>query len=82
MTQSRLRANARLDNYSYYLVNRPNWWASLDAEDSDGDFRLDIPPTRADRPLDCVVNVPAGTTVYLGLDRSDRIVPAITSEIE
>lgn len=58
--KSRLKTNDRMSNTGYHANGKPTWWAR-----ANGEF-VRIPYTRGDSILDCVVDLPVGTTVYCG----------------
>ena len=53
-----------MSNTSYHQNGKPCWWARVGSGDS-ARF-LSIPRVRGDEHLDCEVDVPPGTTVYIG----------------
>jgi hypothetical protein len=53
-----------MSNTGYHENGKPTWWARI-GEGADARF-LEIPWTRGDKPLDCVVDVPPGTSVTCG----------------
>lgn len=62
--QSRLKATDKMSNTGYHSNGKPTWWARI-GSGKDAKF-LDIPYTRGDEYLDCVVDVPPGTSVQCG----------------
>lgn len=64
---SRIITNSRMSNTGYHQNGKPNWWARI-GSGADARF-LNIPRVRGDEILDCVVDVPVGTTVYCGAGR-------------
>lgn len=69
MTQSRLKTTERMSNTGYHANGKPNWWARIGSGDS-AEW-VDIPRTRGDRVLDCVVNLPPGTTIFCGAGKGN-----------
>lgn len=66
-TRSRIATRQKMSNTGYHKNGRPTWWARTGSGD-DAQF-LDIPEVRGDRHLDCVVDLPPGTTVFCGAGR-------------
>lgn len=61
---SRLKSTNRMSNTGYHANGKPNWWARI-GSGNDAKF-IEIPRVRGDEYLDCVVDLPAGTTVFIG----------------
>jgi len=70
MAQSRLKSTTSMSNTGYHQNGKPNWWARIGQGD-DAEF-LQIPWARGDQALDCIVNVPPDTTVYIGAGKGSR----------
>jgi hypothetical protein len=61
---SRLRTRKSMSNTGYHQNGKPTWWARI-GEGETAKF-IQIPWTRGDKRLDCVVDLPVGTTVVCG----------------
>jgi len=68
--QSRLKTTDRMSNKGYHANGKPTWWARVGAG-GDAKF-LQIPWTRGDDYLDCIVDVPPGTEVYCGAGKGSH----------
>lgn len=80
---SRLRSSDTMSNTGFHANGKPNWWARIGSGDT-AKF-LKIPQVRGDKPLDCEVDVPPGTTVHIGAGKgSYKTVrqTVVTEEIE
>lgn len=62
--KSRLQSSTKMSNTGYHQNGRPTWWARVGG--GTGARFLEIEWTRGDTYLDCVVDVPPGTEVYIG----------------
>lgn len=69
-TSSTLKTSDRMSNTGYHQNGKPTWWAYCKTES--GNEFIDIPYTRGDEYLECVVDLPAGTTVYCGAGKGTR----------
>lgn len=67
---SRLKTRDRMSNTGYHRNGKPTWWARVGSGD-DATF-VRIPWTRGDDYLDCVVDLPPGTTVFCGAGKGSR----------
>lgn len=63
-TKSVIRSTSRMSNTGYHQNGKPNWWARI-GTGPNAQF-LTIPPTRGDEFLHVEVDVPPGTTVFIG----------------
>jgi hypothetical protein len=59
-----IRSTVRMSNTGYHQNGNPNWWARV-GTGTNAKF-LEISPTRGDEFLHVEVDVPAGTTVFIG----------------
>lgn len=64
---SRIRTTNCMSNTGYHQNGKPTWWARIGNGDSAQ--WVSIPRVRGDRILDCVVDLPVGTTVHCGAGR-------------
>ena len=62
--KSRLRTTASMSNTGYHQNGKPTWWAYT--RENGQNIFIDVEYTRGDKELDCIVDVPAGTTVHCG----------------
>ncbi len=62
--KSRIVTKNRMSNTGYHQNGKPNWWARIGSGNSVQ--WVTIPRVRGDEPLDCIVDVPPGTTVCCG----------------
>lgn len=69
-TSSHLRSSSRMSNTGYHQNGQPTWWARV-GSGSDAQW-IEIPWTRGDRHLDCVVDLPVGTVVHIGAGKGSR----------
>jgi len=72
-----------MSNTGYHANGKPTWWARIGS--GDGARFLTVPYTRGDRYLDCEVDVPPGTTVYIGAGKGTHKTvrqTVVTVEIE
>ncbi len=78
---SLLKSNGRMSNTGYHANGKPNWWARIGSGDS-ARF-LQIPRVRGDNHLECEVDVPSGTTVYIGVGKGSHktIRETVTTEV-
>jgi hypothetical protein len=68
--RSRLQSTRRQSNTGWHATGQPYWWARADGP-SGAEF-LEIPRTRGDHDLDCVVDVLPGTLVTIGAGKIDQ----------
>jgi hypothetical protein len=69
--KSRLQSDDRMSNTGYHQNGEPNWWAMVEGKGSPPQW-IDIPKTRGDKRLNCVVDLPPGTKVYCGAGKGDH----------
>lgn len=62
--KSRIKTKYCMTNTGYHSNGKPTWWARVGK--GDGATFLEIPDVRGDYRLDCIVDVPPGTTVHCG----------------
>lgn len=62
--KSRIRTSNRMSNTGYHQNGKPNWWARIG--NGDNAQWVSIPRVRGDDILDCLVDLPVGTTVFCG----------------
>jgi hypothetical protein len=67
---SRLQSTDRMSNTGYHANGKPNWWARVGSGNT-AQF-LTIPSIRGDSRLDCIVDVPPGTTIFIGAGRGSH----------
>ena len=67
--KSRLTTTCQMSNTGYHQNGKPNWWARVGSGETVK--WIDIPKTRGDEKLDCVVDLPAGTKVFCGAGRGN-----------
>ncbi len=79
-TRSRIQTIVRMSNSGYHANGQPNWWARVGSGDS-ARF-LPISRVRGDAILDCVVDVPPGTTVFCGAGKGSHKTVRATVETE
>jgi len=68
--KSALKSSGRMSNTGYHQNGKPTWWARV-GSGKDVAF-LRVPWTRGDERLDCVVDVPPGTTVHIGAGKGSH----------
>lgn len=68
--KSRLKTTQRMSNTGFHANGKPRWWARTGGGD-DATW-ITIPYVRGDDYLDCVVDVPPGTTVHCGAGNGHR----------
>jgi len=64
---SRIVTESRMSNTGYHLNSKPFWWARVGK--GSGAYFIEIPRVRGDEILDCIVDLPPGTTVFCGAGR-------------
>ncbi len=67
---SLLKSTTKMSNTGYHANGKPNWWARVGKGD-DATW-LEIPRTRGDAALECVVAVPPGTEVHIGAGKGSH----------
>jgi hypothetical protein len=67
---SKLRSTTSMSNTGFHANGKPNWWART-GQGTDAQF-LTIPRVRGDQNLDCTVDVPPGTTVFIGAGKGSH----------
>lgn len=70
MARSRLQTTERMSNTGYHAHGKPTWWARVGKGDK-ARF-LEVPWTRGDRCLDCIVDVEPGTEVACGAGKGNH----------
>lgn len=68
--KSKLTTRGRMSNTGYHANGKPTWWARV-GQGSDAKF-VEIPWTRGDSVLDCVVDLEPGTTVFCGAGKGNH----------
>jgi hypothetical protein len=64
MSKSRILSSDRMSNSGYHANGKPNWWVRVGKGDSASFIEIDA--VRGDQKLDVEVDLPVGTTVYIG----------------
>lgn len=67
---SRILTTDRMSNTGYHANGKPTWWARIGSGNSVQ--WVNIPRVRGDSILDCVVDLPAGTTVFCGAGKGSH----------
>lgn len=67
--RSRIQSRTRLNSVQYHRQGEPKWWARVGQGESA--TYIKISPIRGDEHLHADVDLPPGTTVFLGIDNSD-----------
>ncbi len=67
---SKIIATKRMSNTGYHENGKPVWWART-GSGSNATF-LNIPKVRGDELLECEVDIPAGTEVFIGAGKGTR----------
>lgn len=77
--QSRITSRGKLKNIQWKAQGRPAWWAYAGRADEAN--RLKIAVLRGDERLDCVVDVPPGTQVTVGVGHHIETLATLPVEV-